>query len=717
MHNARQQPIDSPAHDQQRPASGPPTYVEPAPQSRVRVLLALLVLVCAGALLSDYARRATPFALVGFVHRARDLTVLALLLWSAATLGARGLKQLAVAPASKLFQALLELGLGFMAQYAVATLLAICQAFYPVTLGAVIGAPLVLLRDDARQVARQARALIPSSLAFTPTTCVMGVLALCYAVLALAPPSSVDPLTYHLVIPRDYLAHGGASRLYDNAFHGAPPAMSMLYAYLMALGSDVVAKLLHALFGLLLLLLLFDRAQAFWSKPVAVWACVLFAAQWSMQHAVQRANVDLHFAFFTVASFFILLEPWGQRAQQLSPRWAALSGLLIGTAACSKVQTVSSVFGSEIMLVTLLVRRQLSWRGLVLFHVAAFAVYIPTLLRNLLFSVDLPLQTLAGLLGVDTGADPEEVLRVQLFSSWKRLFMVELTPQTFALTPLLLYTTGSFPSTNFDAFIDPFYLISVVACLGLVRTDRRLGGALVYVGAFYVVWLATAGLTRYAFPVLPLLAVFTAYTFEWLIRSSGRHQGWLRRGFFAVVLGFALVSAGSMAMNDSQQLAANIPGFFEVTNRLDYLRMTASGVIDTLAATKVMDDRDVARTGAPAPEDNRAFMVFDSQGYYLNRRYYNDPWYVNLLLLERAERAGTDPVAWLRAHHYRYVLMDYGRVPWLRNAHRPSPLLNPYPDALARLESMLRYWKTRIEPRLTLQKRLGRLTVYEIPDA
>jgi hypothetical protein len=130
-----------------------------------------------------------------------------------------------------------------------------------------------------------------------------------------------------------------------------------------------------------------------------------------------------------------------------------------------------------------------------------------------------------------------------------------------------------------------------------------------------------------------------------------------------------------------------------------------------------MDERDVERDGAIGPSANRAFMVFDSQGYYLNRRYYNDPWYVNLLLLEHAERHGEDAMAWLRTHRYRYVLLDNWRVPWLRNAQRTNPLLNPYPDALRRLEAMLRYWSQRIEPRLTQRKQLSRLRVYEVPPS
>jgi hypothetical protein len=170
-----------------------------------------------------------------------------------------------------------------------------------------------------------------------------------------------------------------------------------------------------------------------------------------------------------------------------------------------------------------------------------------------------------------------------------------------------------------------------------------------------------------------------------------------------------------MAIAERPLLGMNVAAFFEVINRIDYLRVTTPGVIDTLAASAAMDERDRARDGAVDGERHRAFMVFDSQGYYLNRRYYNDPFYVNLLLLERAEREGVDAMTWLRQRHYRYVLMDQWRVPWLRNARRASPLLNPYPDAMQRLEAMFRYWKQRIEPQLTPLKQLSRLRVYEVP--
>ena len=76
--------------------------------------------------------------------------------------------------------------------------------------------------------------------------------------------------------------------------------------------------------------------------------------------------------------------------------------------------------------------------------------------------------------------------------------MTELSWKTFALTPLFMYLDGRYPSTNFDAFIDPFYLVALVFWIGvypspfLSRIEPAVKQVLTQIGRAQVVQIEDA---------------------------------------------------------------------------------------------------------------------------------------------------------------------------------------------------------------------------------
>lgn len=78
------------------------------------------------------------------------------------------------------------------------------------------------------------------------------VLALAVALpMALAPPASTDELTYHLTIPKWFIAAGRIFVVPRFAHAAFPFQVEMLYTWALLLGQPVAAKLLHLLMGLL----------------------------------------------------------------------------------------------------------------------------------------------------------------------------------------------------------------------------------------------------------------------------------------------------------------------------------------------------------------------------------------------------------------------------------------------------------------------------------
>jgi hypothetical protein len=423
---------------------------------------------------------------------------------------------------------------------------------------------------------------------------------------------------------------------------------------------------------------------------------------------VQRANNDFQWGYCGFFAFLVVVDTLTDAASPFGAAWPALAGLFLGGAIAGKLQSIDVVAGIEAVLALALVTRKVRLRDVVVLHLAAGLVYAPTLLRNLLYTGDPLFLTLAGRIGNPTHIDALEIARFGATSQIKRLFMTETNVVTLLLTPWFIFVDGRFPSTNYDGYIDPFALLVPVFLVLLARRAAWFRWSAVFLGAFYVMWVATAPQPRYGFPALPLLALTTVAGLRAIAPRGGA-----RRALSGLVVTFASLSFVGMLTYTSWYLGNNLAVFAGLLPRTATLqRAGAQPTVDVAAFLDALEAKNgLAKTD---PDTRRVYMVFASQTWYLGRPSDNDPFYVNLILLEQAEQRGEDPVQWLRDRGCRYVLTDFGRVPWMRDKENTNPWLNPYPDALARLDSMAVYWHRSIEPRLTQLTQIGGLGVWAI---
>ena len=642
--------------------------------------------------------------------RARDLLVFALFVASAWVAGERGLARLGATIPESPHRAALAVGLGFVPFSAVATLLTVAGMLRPWVLGVVIALPLLLWRDEARRLAARCRALLGADCRPSAPLIVGAALAGFYALVAVAPPTDVDSLTYHLTLPRDYLAHGGLPHSTGNFFHNFPNGSAFLYVYLIGLGSDLLPKLLNGLFLALLAVLVHGHLAARAGRWVAGWSTLLFAGQWSVHHGIQRANVDFHFAFYGLAAFLVL-------AQVRDPvpglgrvaRWPPLVGLLLGAALAGKVHAVPCVVAAFVLLLVLRWERLAAWGQIAAVAGAIAVVYAPILLRNLAVSTDPLLFLAADRLGLALPAPPEVADRLRALGEVKDLFMTRPGLVNLLLVPVFLYRDGDFPTTTFDAKIDPLYLLGLPLAAWALR-GRFAATVWIYLGAFYLAWMATTPLTRYAMPVLPLVAYLTvAGVGAAAERVAPRAGVALRRTLGACIVAVTVANAvGSAAvLRLSEGLAATV-GLVE---RERFLERREGGPD---AAVARFLDAEERRLGLPR---GGLYMVLGSQVYFLgDRPYVNDPFYVNLGLLERVAADGRDPLAELRRQGFRWVLFEESRIPWLLGGRHGNPRLNPYPEGRARLRRSLRFWKGALEPRLEPVARFPGRFLFRIPE-
>ncbi len=200
--------------------------------------------------------------------------------------------------------------------------------------------------------------------------------------LALAPPLSFDALLYHLEGPKLYIQ---AHRIFafDNLALYFPSLVETLFTWGMLLKGDVVAKLIHYLFGLLTGAAMYILASKRFSPQVGWWSLALI---WSMPMVpliIGWAYADMGLVFYAVLALSALLN-W---IDSQNRGWLLLSGAASGFAMGVKY----TAFWLPLGLATIIACREVKERGkarrvivsLLSFGLVALLLASPWYLRNL----------------------------------------------------------------------------------------------------------------------------------------------------------------------------------------------------------------------------------------------------------------------------------------------------------------------------------------------
>jgi len=288
--------------------------------------------------------------------------------------------------------------------------------------------------------------------------------------------------------------------------------------------------------------------------------------------------------------------------------------------------------------------------------------------------------------------------------------------QLFLLGPLFTYFYGAYPTINFDGFIDPFYMVTLVLGLLFLRTSVLLRVIYIYACAFYAVWILTAPTTRYLLPIMPLIALVTLITLHTLADSiQGRLQVWMRGVVAVLVLLFCFINLTNFWASSGYLLGNNVQTSLGMIPKEEYLKSTEAGA--TLSVAKFIDNLEAEEGREGQAEAGKIFMIHANQAYYLNRGVYSDVVHLNLPLLKSVEDGGQDPLDWLRSEGYRYILYDVGRVYWYLRPATKSPYLNPHPENVEVLTMWSKYFNQHIEHRVKKLGMFGGLVLFQVPEA
>ena len=166
--------------------------------------------------------------------------------------------------------------------------------------------------------------------------CVGAILIACLLVgflLVLTPAVGKDALTYHLAVPKLFLKHHGIYFVPGNIFAHYPLNSEMLYVVGLAVRGDVLAKGIHFVMALSILLGMWQFARNHISEIVFVpLAALVFYTIPSVFVTSHMAYSDLTASFYTFLAVYAFVN-WFSRREE---RWLILCGVLSGMAISTK---------------------------------------------------------------------------------------------------------------------------------------------------------------------------------------------------------------------------------------------------------------------------------------------------------------------------------------------------------------------------------------------
>lgn len=300
---------------------------------RQRWLLTVLFLLWIFFVLGSFFAVQKPFSLANAQAALRTMLDLGIAGWIALlglTMGTRLLHALLQDALSASESLVLGTALGLGALGLLGLLLGLAGLLRPIVAYGVTIALSAVFAPQMLRLFRRWQDYLPSNRPNWPLTLYLSLLALLTLAVALLPPTDWDGLFYHLTGPKLYLQSGSVRGGIDIPHLNFPSLMEMLFAWAMLLRGDVAAKLLHALFGLLLTALVYLIADRFFDRKASWRAVPVLASMPMVSTLAGWAYNDLALAFFQLASLYAFLKSANQQIGKT--RWLVLSGIFAGLA-------------------------------------------------------------------------------------------------------------------------------------------------------------------------------------------------------------------------------------------------------------------------------------------------------------------------------------------------------------------------------------------------
>jgi hypothetical protein len=476
--------------------------------------------------------------------------------------------------------------------------------------------------------------------------CIVAVLIACLILgllLVLTPAIGKDALIYHLAVPKLFVKHHGIYFIPGNIFAHYPLNGEMLYALGLAMRGEVLAKGMHFVMTLSILLGMWQFARHHIAEisfiPVGL---LVFYTTPSVFATSHLAYNDLTVSFYTFLAVYAFMN-WVSRRQNA---WLLLCGVLSGIAISTKYTALLLPFLGCLGILWACrhhrVTNQHVLHLLLGYVTCTVLVGSPFYIKNWIMTGN-PFYPFLYAIFDGMGWDPDQA---RLYDLFVRGLGMGRGLLDYILLPWNLSVNARMNSPQFDGVLGPVFILTLPFALGMRKISLGARIAMFYCLFTFMFWASSAQQIRYLIPVLPFLAIMTAY-----VLCYYQH----RRVVFRVLV---VLIAGSMGFN----------GYHIVSN---FLKIKPLGVITGLEDREAFLDRMIPSyamfqyANTHLPEDSKIFLIYMKNfGYLCDRPYYSDSMFESYTIQKILAQSSTPEAVYvsLKERGFTHILYDINYI-------------------------------------------------------
>ena len=476
---------------------------------------------------------------------------------------------------------------------------------------------------------------------------------------AMAPPMEFDELEYHLGTLADFIRAGRIVGTPHNVYSNFPQLTEMLYLLALVSRSDIAAKLLHLIFGLLAALGIYAVGRQVRSPRVGLTSAALIYCTPFVLDLSQTARIDLATTFFTVLAVGTFLA-WCEVERPHLDVFLWLSALFAGEALATKWTAIAVVLLPLVglLLVTRTANDQEPRRALLAraarYLLIATVPVLPWGLKNALLTGN-PVYPFLSQVFPSPHWTPSQAL---IFAKAHAPTFGDIHTPAFIWSTLVDLGRRAVHYSLIEPLAVPFFLLLMpllLLCRPLPPPIRRATSLclVAYVGWYVLTYRPW----RFLFPMFPLAAVLAAFALD-----NAARELWQRRLLHAVVGLLLLFSLATIALNITAdvEISSRQPPTYSVINYSlgqmsteDFVAHMGSGAFEPI----VWMNHHLPATAA-------VLYLGETRAYYAQHRVFWSTAFDQDLLATRTKEA-TAPDSFpadLRAHGISHIYMNWSEL-------------------------------------------------------
>lgn len=315
-------------------------------------------------------------------------------------MGRKILKLLRIEGESILESTIFALGLGFGFLSLMMFFLGILKLYYTWVIYCVLGILSVFSFFEVKKVKLQKPQLSSSKPRFTIFAMffwgILGVAAIINLVGALVPEVFYDSLVFHLAVPALYKINHGIRYIETIFTSGFPQNMQMLYTLSILLGTDILAKLIHWIMGIFVVLLVYTFGRKYFNYRAGLVAAAIFYTIPMVAMQSRVTGIELSLTFFELLAIFALVNWFAINRRDEKPKpvkngWLIVAGIFSGLAMGVKYTAMYSfpLFAISVLLGAVIINKvkiKMSLKKTFLFCAVATALFFPWLIKNTIYT-------------------------------------------------------------------------------------------------------------------------------------------------------------------------------------------------------------------------------------------------------------------------------------------------------------------------------------------